>query len=81
MAANMRPQGQVQMLVSEDQRGVMVEHDFDPAVADALTARGHIVTRAAPDSTEFGAAQLIQKVDGGYVGASEKRRDGQAVGF
>ena len=67
--------------ITEDQLGVMVEHDFDQGVANALSARGHLVTRAAADSTEFGAAQLIQKVDGGYIGASEKRRDGQAVGF
>jgi gamma-glutamyltranspeptidase/glutathione hydrolase len=67
--------------ITEDQRGVMVEHNFDQGVADVLAERGHIVTRAAADSTEFGAAQLIQKVDGGYIGASEKRRDGQAVGF
>lgn len=67
--------------ITEDQLGVMVEHDFDRGVADTLAARGHILTRAAADSTEFGAAQLIQKVDGGYIGASEKRRDGQAVGF
>jgi len=59
----------------------MVEHDFDPAVAEALAARGHRVTRAAADSMEFGAAQLIQCVEGGYVAASEKRRDGQAAGF
>ncbi len=67
--------------ITEDQRGVMVEHDFDPGVAEELAARGHVVNRAAADSTEFGAAQLIEKVDGGYIGASEKRRDGQAVGF
>ena len=67
--------------ISEDQLEVMVEHDFDAVVADALAARGHRVTRATADSMDFGAAQLIQCVEGGYVAASEKRRDGQAVGF
>jgi gamma-glutamyltranspeptidase/glutathione hydrolase len=67
--------------ITEDQRGVIVEHDFDRDVADALSERGHVVTRASPGSVEFGAAQLIQVMDGGYMAASEKRRDGQAVGF
>jgi gamma-glutamyltranspeptidase/glutathione hydrolase len=39
------------------------------------------VVRAEPDSLEFGAAQLIQRLDDGYAAASEPRRDGQAVGF
>jgi gamma-glutamyltranspeptidase/glutathione hydrolase len=30
---------------------------------------------------EFGSAQLIYKLDDGYLAASEPRRDGQAVGF
>ncbi|CAN5797387.1 gamma-glutamyltranspeptidase GgtA [soil metagenome] len=70
--------------ITEDQKGVMVEFDFDAGVADELAALGHRITRAPADSTDFGAAQLIHKVEGGYGGyiaASEKRRDGQAVGF
>jgi gamma-glutamyltranspeptidase/glutathione hydrolase len=39
------------------------------------------VVRAEADSLEFGAAQLIQRLDDGYAAASEPRRDGQAVGF
>ena len=67
--------------ITEDQQGVMVEFDFDAGVAAALIALGHRIKRAPADSTDFGAAQLIHKVDGGYIAASDKRRDGQAVGF
>ena len=30
---------------------------------------------------DFGSAQLIYKLEDGYLGASDPRRDGQAVGF
>ena len=32
-------------------------------------------------NTDYGRAQIILKTDGGYIGASEWRTDGQAVGF
>lgn len=67
--------------ITEDQRGVMIEPGFDPAVLAELTARGHRLEFASRDSTDFGAAQLIQRLDHGYLAASERRRDGQAVGF
>jgi gamma-glutamyltranspeptidase/glutathione hydrolase len=45
-----------------------------------LQRRGHrIVT--IDDYNQFGSAQLIWKLDGGYFAASDPRRDGQAVGF
>jgi gamma-glutamyltranspeptidase/glutathione hydrolase len=35
-----------------------------------------------PDTyMDFGAGQCIVKIDGGYVSASDSRRDGQAAGF
>lgn len=67
--------------ITEDQQGVMLEPGFDADVVAELSARGHRLTFAAKDSTEFGAAQLIQCLDGGYAAASERRRDGQAVGY
>jgi gamma-glutamyltranspeptidase/glutathione hydrolase len=67
--------------VTENQREVMVESAFDPRVLAELEARGHRLIRAGWDSTDFGSAQLIHKLDHGYLGASERRRDGQAVGF
>jgi gamma-glutamyltranspeptidase/glutathione hydrolase len=58
---------------------VSVESGFEPDVLDELSARGHRLKRAGP--IEFGGAQLIYKLDDGYLAASEHRKDGQAVGF
>jgi gamma-glutamyltranspeptidase/glutathione hydrolase len=60
---------------------VTLEAHVPADVPAALRARGHRVTVAARDSIDFGAAQLIYKADGGYIAASDSRRDGQAVGF
>jgi gamma-glutamyltranspeptidase/glutathione hydrolase len=60
---------------------LLLESSVDDAVAEELTHRGHLVIRAPADSTEFGSAQLIYKLADGYLGASEPRRDGQAIGF
>jgi gamma-glutamyltranspeptidase/glutathione hydrolase len=60
---------------------VSVEQDRFPV--DTLTElqrRGHrIVT--VDDYNQFGSSQMIWKLDGGYVAASDPRRDGQAVGY
>jgi gamma-glutamyltranspeptidase/glutathione hydrolase len=59
---------------------VSVEGAFAPATLEELKSRGHrIVT--VDDYNQFGSGQLIWKLDGGYVAASDPRRDGQAVGF
>jgi gamma-glutamyltranspeptidase/glutathione hydrolase len=56
------------------------EARFPAATLEELQRRGHrIVT--IDDYNQFGAAQLIWKLDGGYFAASDPRRDGQAVGF
>jgi gamma-glutamyltranspeptidase/glutathione hydrolase len=59
---------------------VSVEGGFPAASLEELKRRGHrIVT--IDDYNQFGSAQLIWKLDGGYFCASDPRRDGQAVGF
>ena len=59
---------------------VSFEGGFSSATLAELQARGHrIVT--FDDYNQFGSAQLIWKLDGGYFVASDPRRDGQAVGF
>ncbi len=59
---------------------VSVEGGFPAASLGELQRRGHkIVT--LDDYNQFGSAQLIWKLDGGYFTASDPRRDGQAVGF
>ena len=59
---------------------VSVEGGFPTVTLEQLQRRGHrIVT--VEDYNQFGSAQLIWKLDGGYFAASDPRRDGQAVGF
>ena len=60
---------------------VNVEQGVPAAVIDDLKRRGHKITQADRWSTDFGRAQLIFKMDDGYLAASERRTDGQAVGF
>jgi gamma-glutamyltranspeptidase / glutathione hydrolase len=60
---------------------VWIEPGFGPEVTDALRRRGHRLAVARPPSLDFGAAQIIYRLEDGYAAASEPRRDGQAVGF
>lgn len=53
---------------------------FPSATLEGLKARGHRIVNV-DDYNQFGSAQLIWKLDGGYFAASDPRRDGQAVGF
>jgi gamma-glutamyltranspeptidase / glutathione hydrolase len=65
----------------DEQLNVHVEPGFSTAVIDDLKSRGHRVIQEDRLSTEFGRGQFIFKLDEGYFAASEKRTDGQAVGF
>lgn len=58
---------------------VMVEAGFAPDVIEELRARGHRIAERHP--ANFGGAQLVWKLDDGYLAASDPRKDGQAVGF
>ncbi len=60
---------------------VNIEQGVPAAVVDSLNSRGHRMLPADRWSTDFGRAQLIFKMDDGYFAASERRTDGQAVGF
>jgi gamma-glutamyltranspeptidase/glutathione hydrolase len=58
---------------------VWVEEAMSQTARRGLEARGH---RLSPGtSLDFGAGQIIVRIDGGYVAASESRRDGCAAGF
>jgi gamma-glutamyltranspeptidase/glutathione hydrolase len=65
----------------ETGRNVDIEWNVPAAVVDELRRRGHEMTQADRWSTDFGRAQLIYRMPDGYFAASEKRTDGQAVGF
>ena len=56
------------------------EGNFPAASLEELQRRGHRIVKI-DDYNQFGSAQLIWKLDGGYFSASDPRRDGQAVGF
>jgi len=56
------------------------EGRFPAATLEELQRRGHRIVNI-DDYNQFGAAQLIWKLEGGYFAASDPRRDGQAVGF
>lgn len=58
-----------------------VEHHMPAATVDELRRRGHTVQVAPRWDTGFGRAQAILRLDDGYLGASDHRADGQAVGF
>jgi gamma-glutamyltranspeptidase/glutathione hydrolase len=60
---------------------VGVEYGVPAETIAALKARGHDMPQADRWSFDFGRAQLIYKMEDGYFAASERRTDGQAVGF
>ncbi|MCC6210887.1 MAG: gamma-glutamyltransferase family protein [Burkholderiales bacterium] len=59
---------------------VSVEDGFSKAVIDDLRSRGHRIV-AVDDYNQFGSGQMIWKMNGGWLAASDPRRDGQATGF
>jgi gamma-glutamyltranspeptidase/glutathione hydrolase len=61
---------------------VAVETGFAPNTLAELAARGHRLIEVDPQTSPlFGGAQLIHRLDDGYLAASDHRKDGQAVGF
>lgn len=58
-----------------------LEVGFEPQVYDTLRAMGHDLTIAPSRTVEHGGGQAIYRLDDGYLGASDMRRDGQAVGY
>ena len=62
---------------------INVEAAMNPATVQALVARGHQVEVINDSYQDFGAGQFIWRLGdpavGGYVAASDPRRDGQAV--
>ncbi|MBC22895.1 MAG: gamma-glutamyltransferase [Phycisphaerae bacterium] len=60
---------------------VQMEPGFHPGVYEELESRGHEITIAGSRTVSFGGGQAIHVLEDGYLGASDLRRDGQAVGF
>ena len=60
---------------------VNVEPGFSKETLAELERRGHQIVELVDSYMDFGSAQLIYRLEDGYLGASDPRRDGQAVGF
>ena len=66
---------------------VNADQSIDLEASAALELRAGLIglghrMASVPDSyMDFGAGQCIVKIDGGYVCASDSRRDGQSAGF
>jgi len=62
-----------------------VETTVEPAVVDGLRALGHNLAPVIDPYMDFGSGQFIwrlnDRVDDGYVAASDSRRDGHAAAF
>jgi gamma-glutamyltranspeptidase / glutathione hydrolase len=66
----------------EDNRTVAVEWNFPAAAVAGLRALGHDVQVMQRFANGFGASQAIQRLaGGGYVAATDPRKDGVAIGF
>jgi gamma-glutamyltranspeptidase/glutathione hydrolase len=72
----------------DDASRLTLESTVAAEVIDGLVAMGHRPEVAAPDSIDFGSAQLVVRLDADsvcddaavYAAGSDPRRDGQAVG-
>ena len=58
---------------------VNLENGFNKETQEHLKKLGHQVYNG--HYTEFGGAQIIYKLEDGYLAASDPRKDGQAVGY
>ncbi len=69
--------------VSTDLRNVLVERGIPPASLRELRDMGHQVAPPRPVSREFGGGQiiLVDEESGVYLGGSDPRKDGCALGF
>lgn len=66
----------------DDNATVIVEWNFPPDAIAGLRALGHTVQIAERFASGFGGSQAIMRMEqGGYLGASDPRKDGNALGI
>ena len=62
-------------------REVQLEPGFPAKVVETLRRMGHEVAFEAPDVFGFGGAQIVRRIDDGYIAGSDPRKDGCAAGY
>ncbi|MFW6115936.1 MAG: gamma-glutamyltransferase, partial [Chloroflexota bacterium] len=69
--------------VSTDLRDVLVEQGIPPDVVSRLRDMGHQIAPPRPVSGAFGGGQiiLVDEESGAYLGGSDPRKDGCALGY
>jgi gamma-glutamyltranspeptidase/glutathione hydrolase len=76
--------------IALEEPAIVLEPQIGAETRAELTRRGHQIVETEKFSLArtprgsaamFGGAQMICKIDNGYVGASDGRRDGQVLGF
>jgi len=61
---------------------VAIENGIAPEIVDGLNRIGHNAYFNREDNSfGFGGAQLVERVEGGYVAGSDPRKDGHAAGY
>jgi gamma-glutamyltranspeptidase/glutathione hydrolase len=63
-----------------DDGSLLLEPGFPAATADGLRERGHLVRVDDAGKAFFGGGQMAWRVPGAWIGASDPRRDGLALG-
>jgi gamma-glutamyltranspeptidase / glutathione hydrolase len=64
-----------------DAEKVAVEPEFPQVVRDQLSDRGHRITTGTPESFGGAHAIVIDRQSGAFVGGSDPRKGGCALGF
>ena len=68
--------------VQDDNHHVTVEWNMPKEIVDGLVARGHPITVAPRLDLEFGSSQIAMRLEnGGYIAASDHRKDGYPMGL
>ena len=61
---------------------VAIEAGMDAQTVAGLEGLGHTISCESPDASfAFGGAQLICRLDDGYLAGSDHRKDGMAAGY
>lgn len=67
--------------ILDDNSTVSVEWNMPKETVEGLRQRGHKINVSPRLDTEYGCGQFAMKVDGGYIAASDHRKDGYPMGM